>query len=107
MDLRLERRTKTLSNIAHFIPLTVRINEPPRELTITVPRTHTIEQLAHQIEAEYAYVVEREEGQSRYPMIECGALFDVDQIQLRFSDLVEDVLDRGSIVHVINIDHGK
>jgi len=152
--------------------------------SITVPKFFTIEQLARQIEAEYAYLVEREVGLSRFPVIECGALFDhvelerpsrrrrrrgsnssssssgggsgargqgsrinelqdqdknlgnddggddeeedsedeeedeedrVDErdeadsrgVQLRFSDRVEDVLERDSTVHVVNIDQGK
>lgn len=97
-------------------------------------------------------MVEREFGHSRYPVIECGALFDhielpprrkgtgrtiddngsgsqdyedeedeedeeehVDErdeaesrgVQLRFSDRVEDVLERDSTVHFVNIDQGK
>ncbi|KAF9895870.1 hypothetical protein BX616_008660, partial [Lobosporangium transversale] len=128
----------------------------------------TIERLARQIEAEYAFLIEREVGHSHFPVIECGALFDhiesplpssfpspsrrrrrsgsarkgrltsqegrvtedgedyggyedsVDNnelyetdereeaesrgVQLRFTDKIEDVLDRNSTVHVVNID---
>ncbi|KAG9063379.1 hypothetical protein KI688_004261 [Linnemannia hyalina] len=147
------RRQKTLSSISNFVPLHILLSQPRGvSLSLTVPKSFTIEQLARQIEAEYAYMVEREVGHSRYPVIECGALFDhvelpprrrrgtgrtsgrydhgslsqdyededdeedeeecVDErdeaesrgVQLRFSDRVEDVLERGSTVHVVNID---
>ncbi|KAG0055377.1 hypothetical protein BGZ83_008769 [Gryganskiella cystojenkinii] len=198
-DLMLSRRQKTLSSISNYIPLHILLNEPVGiSFSITVSKSWTIEQLARQIEAEYAYLVEREiPGGSNYPVIECGALFDhvefkkirttkgqgshqqhsskkkqqvpgpvlvidgkeinVDRdqeapqavgesliakgdqdegndwyydddpkvkeeqeeekqdhrteaesrgVQLRFSDKVEDVLDRNSTVHVVNIDQG-
>ncbi|KAF9368714.1 hypothetical protein CPB97_004320 [Podila verticillata] len=200
-ELMLTRRQKTLSNISNFMPLHIVLNEPVGvKFSITVPKFFTVEQLARQIEAEYAYLVEREIGHSRFPVIECGALFDhlepepkpepdsknrrarqrarnnkstlsmppsqpqtqtqtqsqspqrqgpsttlsdknpdVDEsydindnnehtsgdsdseqdtfpdewdeqesrgVQLRFSDIVADVLDRDSTVHVVNIDQG-
>ncbi|KAG0270758.1 hypothetical protein BGZ95_001554, partial [Linnemannia exigua] len=170
------RRQKTLSSISNFVPLHILLNQPRGvSFSLTVPKSFTIEQLARQIEAEYAYLVEREVGYSRFPVIECGALFDhvelprrrrtggkkahdsssirtsgsrkpsqdycendeeeyeddededeegdeeneeddgdsvVDErdeaesrgVQLRFSDRVEDVLERDSTVHVVNID---
>ncbi|KAG0289144.1 hypothetical protein BGZ96_007212, partial [Linnemannia gamsii] len=162
-QLQNRRRQKTLSSISNFLPLHILLNQPRGvSFSVTVPKSFTIEQLARQIEAEYAYLVEREVGHSRYPVIECGALFDhVDLppqrrrrtrktsrisegsgsesqeygdengddeeedyegnndedsmegerdeaesrgVQLRFSDRVEDVLDRDSTVHVVNID---
>ncbi|KAF9344325.1 hypothetical protein BGX26_004525, partial [Mortierella sp. AD094] len=156
-ELMLSRRQKTLSSISNFTPLHIVLNQPAGvTFSITVPKSFTIEQLARQIEAEYAFLVEREVGNSRYPVIECGALFDhvdlhgrrksgnkqskgskkkeedaeeveeeeedeedddeeeevIDErgeaesrgVQLRFSDRVEDVLDRNSTVHVVNID---
>ncbi|KAF9170378.1 hypothetical protein BGX20_009042 [Mortierella sp. AD010] len=153
-ELMLSRRQKTLSSISNFVPLHIVLNRPAGvTFSITVPKSFTIEQLARQIEAEYAFLVEREVGNSRYPVIECGALFDhvylrgrrnkksegskedsteedeeeeeneedaedgdevIDErgeaesrgVQLRFSDHVEDVLDRNSTVHVVNIDQG-
>ncbi|KAK3822777.1 MAG: hypothetical protein J3Q66DRAFT_134693 [Benniella sp.] len=168
-ELMLTRRRRTLSSISNYIPLHIILNQPAGvTFSITVPKSFTIEQLARQIEAEYAFLVEREVGHSRYPVIECGALFDhieldrslssvvrrsgrhqqqreslqqkeekkegedeeeedapdgegnkveayMDEreeaesrgVQLRFSDKVEDVLDRNSTVHVVNIDQGK
>ncbi|KAI1314448.1 hypothetical protein EDD11_002150 [Mortierella claussenii] len=154
-ELMFTRRQKTLSSISNYIPLHILLNQPAGiSFSITVPKSFTIEQLARQIEAEYAFLVEREVGHSRYPVIECGALFDhlehprrqrrrqrqsrndggsgsssnLEQeedededededeeedereetesrgVQLRFSDRVEDVLDRNSTVHVVNID---
>ncbi|KAG0286463.1 hypothetical protein BGZ97_007438, partial [Linnemannia gamsii] len=163
-QLQNRRRQKTLSSISNFLPLHILLNQPRGvSFSLTVPKSFTIEQLARQIEAEYAYLVEREVGYSRYPVIECGALFDhVDLpprrrrrtrrtsrisegsesesreygdeneddeeeedykddgdedsmegerdeaesrgVQLRFSDRVEDVLERDSTVHVVNID---
>ncbi|KAF9108417.1 hypothetical protein BGX27_008346 [Mortierella sp. AM989] len=156
-ELMLTRRQKTLSSISNFVPLNIILNQPIGvSFTLTVPKSFTIEQLARQIEAEYAFLVEREVGDTRYPVIECGALFDhvelkskgrnrrgiksgskdknldgeegnqdyydddddeeeiIDEreeaesrgVQLRFSDRVEDVLDRDSTVHVVNIDQG-
>ncbi|KAG0377549.1 hypothetical protein BGX24_005907 [Mortierella sp. AD032] len=170
------RRQKTLSSISNFVPLHILLNQPRGvSFSLTVPKSFTIEQLARQIEAEYAYLVEREVGYSRFPVIECGALFDhvelprrrrvggkktndcsnirtsgsrkpsqeyceedeeeyendededeeneddhagesvVDErdeaesrgVQLRFSDRVEDVLERDSTVHVVNIDQAS
>ncbi|KAF8946878.1 hypothetical protein BGZ52_008349, partial [Haplosporangium bisporale] len=76
-ELMLTRRQKTLSNISNFMPLHIVLNEPVGvKFSITVPKFFTVEQLARQIEAEYAYLVEREIGHSRFPVIECGALFD-------------------------------
>ncbi|KAF9119990.1 hypothetical protein BGW39_011753 [Mortierella sp. 14UC] len=164
------RRQKTLSSISNFMPLHILLNQPRGvSFSLTVPKSFTIERLARQIEAEYAYLVEREIGYSSFPVIECGALFDhvelprrrrrhsqgrgsrtndssrkpsqdycengeeeyednddedeeddedddgeseVDErdeaesrgVQLRFSDRVEDVLERDSTVHVVNID---
>lgn len=182
------RRQKTLTSISNYTQLEVILNQPIGvTFSVTVPKSFTIEQLARHIEAEYAFLVEREIGDSRFPVIECGALFDhvdlvpkeknkrsnrstiknlnhhhhyhhlnhnnprnnnnnssshdqetddynsdheekesiqveedteeevIDErteaesrgIQLRFSDRIEDVLDRNSIVHVVNIDQGK
>ncbi|KAG0367400.1 hypothetical protein BGZ54_003928 [Gamsiella multidivaricata] len=77
-ELMLTRRQKTLSSIiSNYIPLHIILNRPTGvSFSITVPKSLTIEQLARQIEAEYAFLVERELGTSRYPVIECGALFD-------------------------------
>jgi hypothetical protein len=77
-DLMLSRRQKTLSSISNYIPLHILLNEPSGiTFSITVSKSWTIEQLARQIEAEYAYLVEREiPGGSSFPVIECGALFD-------------------------------
>jgi len=77
-DLMLSRRQKTLSSISNYIPLHILLNEPAGiTFSITASKSWTIEQLARQIEAEYAYLVEREiPGGSNYPVIECGALFD-------------------------------
>ncbi|KAF9435140.1 hypothetical protein BGZ76_006830 [Entomortierella beljakovae] len=163
-ELMLTRRQKTLSSISNYTQVQVILNQPTGvTFSVTVSKSFTIEQLARQIEAEYAFLVEREIGDSRYPVIECGALFDhihlkrkvkksrnsttkkmidagntrdlrddsesdssnqddededeeqvIDErtetesrgVQLRFSDKVEDVLDRNSIVHVVNIDQG-
>ncbi|KAG0342590.1 hypothetical protein BG004_005651 [Podila humilis] len=71
------RRQKTLSNISNFLPLHIVLNQPAGvKFSITVSKYFTVEQLARQIEAEYAYLVEREIGHSRFPVIQCGALFD-------------------------------
>ncbi|KAF9948029.1 hypothetical protein BGZ72_009996, partial [Mortierella alpina] len=76
-DLMLSRRQKTLSSISNYIPIHILLNRPAGvSFSLTVPKSFTIEQLARQIEAEYAYLVEREVGNSSYPVIECGALFD-------------------------------
>ncbi|KAF9932262.1 hypothetical protein BGZ65_004543, partial [Modicella reniformis] len=76
-ELMLTRRQKTLSSISNYVPLHIILNQPAGvTFSITVPKFFTIEQLARQIEAEYAFLVEREVGHSRYPVIECGALFD-------------------------------
>ncbi|KAG0203401.1 hypothetical protein BGX28_004291 [Mortierella sp. GBA30] len=76
-DLMLSRRQKTLSSISNYIPIHVLLNQPAGvSFSLTIPKSITIEQLARQIEAEYAYLVEREVGNSSYPVIECGALFD-------------------------------
>ncbi|KAF9283911.1 hypothetical protein BGZ68_005038 [Mortierella alpina] len=76
-DLMLSRRQKTLSSISNYIPVHILLNRPAGvSFSLTVPKSFTIEQLARQIEAEYAYLVEREVGNSSYPVIECGALFD-------------------------------
>ncbi|KAF9942836.1 hypothetical protein BGZ67_009930 [Mortierella alpina] len=76
-DLMLSRRQKTLSSISNYIPIHILLNQPAGvSFSLTVPKSFTIEQLARQIEAEYAYLVEREVGNSSYPVIECGALFD-------------------------------
>ena len=73
----LSRRQKTLSSISNYIPIHILLNRPAGvSFSLTVPKSFTIEQLARQIEAEYAYLVEREVGNSSYPVIECGALFD-------------------------------
>ncbi|KAI8606776.1 hypothetical protein EDD21DRAFT_348793 [Dissophora ornata] len=76
-ELRLSRRQRTLSSISNYIPLHIVLNQPAGvSFSITVPKSFSIEQLARQIEAEYAFLVEREVGYSTHPVIECGALFD-------------------------------
>ncbi|ORX95676.1 hypothetical protein K493DRAFT_337237 [Basidiobolus meristosporus CBS 931.73] len=124
------RCQRTSSHIFSYIRIYAQVNN--QCFAVTSSRTNTIDVLARQIEAEYAFncssgLVHTSAGRTaKYesPGIEtvsqlsgyeerdpfsklvapliCGSLF-VDQVELRFADLVGEVLNMNDIVRVVNV----
>ncbi|KAK9765972.1 hypothetical protein K7432_005292 [Basidiobolus ranarum] len=125
------RHRRTSNHIFSFIRIYAQVND--QCFPITSSRTSTIEELARQIEAEYAFNFscapsepvlssldseedcakmdllnqfeecgDSEVGENQPIPLVCGSLF-VDQIELRFSDAVGEVLNMNDIVRVVNV----
>ena len=73
---------------------------------VTVEKTYTVERLARQIEAEYAFKFCGFEHNGLYEPLEVGLLYDVSMVALRFRDFVGDVLEHGDVVNVLNVYEG-
>ncbi|KAJ3107654.1 hypothetical protein HDU97_003648 [Phlyctochytrium planicorne] len=113
MDRVRERRTKrTTKHIGQFLKVNVQLSTG-LGFDVTVDKSHTIEYLAHQIEAEYAFrnvlaslgQSEREDfdpQQKTFEPLEIGQLFDSGMLALKFSDTIGDVLSFNDTVLVIN-----
>lgn len=71
-------------------------------MAVTVEKTKTVEQLARQIEAEYTFKHYDVDGPDLTPL-EVGLLYDEGMVALRFRDVVGDILDVGTTVHVLNV----
>ncbi|KAJ3306912.1 hypothetical protein HDU93_006102, partial [Gonapodya sp. JEL0774] len=124
------RHDRLTNHIAQFLRLTVKIPAKiaasrlePIILQVTVPRTFSVEQLAHLIEAEYAftYMLKRlggpnptsplstndpdlavlDVGDDQDP-VEVGLLYDSHGRPLRFCDVVGDVLDMGDLIAIVD-----
>ncbi|KAK9721262.1 hypothetical protein K7432_003569 [Basidiobolus ranarum] len=125
------RRKRTSNHIFSFIRVYAQIND--RCFPVTSSRTNTIDDLARQIEAEYAFnyscspsedVLSGYDSEEEFTKMEllnhfeeyadvgdnetslvplmCGSLF-VDQVELRFSDIVGEVLNLNDVVRVVNV----
>ncbi|KAJ3190908.1 hypothetical protein HDU67_006075, partial [Dinochytrium kinnereticum] len=113
MDRVRERRTKrTTKHIGQFLRLNIQLSNG-LAFDVTVDKAHTIEYLAHQIEAEYAFrnilysigQTEKDEvdpQQKPFEPLEIGQLFDAGMLALGFSDVIGDVLSFNDNVLVIN-----
>ncbi|CAI2178559.1 20279_t:CDS:2 [Funneliformis geosporum] len=100
-----KRMSRTIQHISSFLQIVVYIT-PTISFPITVEKTFTIERLARQIEAEYAFKFCGIEQGGLYEPLEVGLLYDVSMITLRFRDLVGDVLEHRDVVNVLNIYEG-
>lgn len=96
-----KRLSRTMQHISSFIKITVNISSTI-SFPVTIEKTFTVERLARQIEAEYAFKYGDIEGCLHEPL-EVGLLYDVSMVALRFRDLVADVLEHGDVVNVLNI----
>ncbi|KAJ3106454.1 hypothetical protein HDU96_008216 [Phlyctochytrium bullatum] len=110
-----ERRAKrNIKHIGQFLRLNVQLSNG-LVFDVTVDKSHTIEYLAHQIEAEYAFRnilnalgnAERDENsfepvQKTFVPLEIGQLYDAGMLALNFSDVIGDVLSFNDTVQVIN-----
>ncbi|ORX90981.1 hypothetical protein K493DRAFT_317594 [Basidiobolus meristosporus CBS 931.73] len=125
------RHRRTSNHIYSFIRINALVDD--LRFPVTSARTSTIEDLARQIEAEYAFnyscspaaplgsggdseeeyakmdllgqfaeYEELEPSESQPAPLICGSLF-VDQIELRFSDVVGEVLNMNDTVRVVNV----
>ncbi|CAG8520661.1 13236_t:CDS:2 [Dentiscutata erythropus] len=92
-----KRLSRTMQHISSFIRITVNIS-PTISFPVTIEKSYTIERLARQIEAEYAFKYGDIEGCLHEPL-EVGLLYDVSMVALRFRDLVGDVLEHGDVVN--------
>ncbi|KAJ3191795.1 hypothetical protein HK101_007408 [Irineochytrium annulatum] len=108
-SVRAKRTDRTTKHIGQFLRLNVQLAGAPY-CDITVDKNHTIEYLAHQIEAEYAFrnvlssVQNGEEEIERkvFAPLEIGQMFDIGMLPLKFSDVIGDVLCFNDTVLVIN-----
>ncbi|CAG8652865.1 18216_t:CDS:2, partial [Racocetra persica] len=100
-----KRLSRTMQHISSFIKLTVNIS-PTISFPVTIEKTYTVERLARQIEAEYAFKYGGIEERSIHEPLEVGLLYDVSMVALRFRDLVGDVLehDCGNDLEYADID---
>ncbi|CAG8595348.1 603_t:CDS:2, partial [Acaulospora morrowiae] len=97
-----KRLSRTIQHISSFLQVTANIS-PKLSFPVTVEKTYTVERLARQIEAEYAFKFGGIEMVGQYEPLEVGLLYDVSMVALRFRDIIGDVLEHGDIVHVLNI----
>ncbi|CAG8580951.1 22214_t:CDS:2 [Rhizophagus irregularis] len=100
-----KRLSRTIQHISSFIQIVANITSTI-SVPITIEKTYTVERLARQIEAEYAFKFGGFEQGGLYEPLEVGLLYDVSMISLRFRDLVGDVLEHGDVVNVLNIYEG-
>ncbi|CAG8700571.1 4381_t:CDS:2 [Funneliformis mosseae] len=100
-----KRMSRTIQHISSFLQIVVNIS-PTISFPITIEKTFTIERLARQIEAEYAFKFCGIEQGGLYEPLEVGLLYDVSMIALRFRDIVGDVLEHRDVVNVLNIYEG-
>ncbi|TPX46238.1 hypothetical protein SeMB42_g03788 [Synchytrium endobioticum] len=139
-DLRLanvavRRQSRILSHIQSFMRLrVVVINDTERHsapLEITVHSTNTVEQVAHQVEAEYAFnsgcyahLYHRQtseeaarpagdnaqgvsvEVDTSFTPLSCGMIHDANNMELKFDDVVGNVLNFNDFLYVTNTWHG-
>ncbi|KAI8926075.1 hypothetical protein BC831DRAFT_245317 [Entophlyctis helioformis] len=114
---------RTTDHVRNFTRVVIR-GTPTNDFSIVVDRRVTIEYLAQQIEAEFAYrclfpppktpdpdaslnaSMERSTSHlalASHSPFQCGFLYDHAMMPLRFQDLVGDVLEEDSIVTAVNI----
>jgi hypothetical protein len=95
--------SRKIKSISSFMQIGVNI-PPYVSLLLTIDKGLSIERLATQIEAEYAF---KFSGICQnYEPLEVGALYDVGMIPLNFEDTVGDVLEHGDVVNVLNVYKG-
>ena len=103
------RHDRQLIHLEHFIRIRAKISNSVT-LSLIVDKRNTIEYLAHQIEADFAYrflipVENAEEISSAediQPLV-CGAIYDSSQRLLRFTEYIQNVLDMDSTLTVVNV----
>ncbi|RIA85537.1 hypothetical protein C1645_830654 [Glomus cerebriforme] len=100
-----KRLSRTIQHISSFLQIIANITSTV-SFPITIEKTYTVERLARQIEAEYAFKFGGIDQGGLYEPLEVGLLYDVSMIALRFRDLVGDVLEHGDVVNVLNIYEG-
>ncbi|KAG9304550.1 hypothetical protein G9A89_020114 [Geosiphon pyriformis] len=100
-----KRFSRTIERISSFIQINANIS-PSISFPVTVEKTFSVERLARQIEAEYAFKFGGIEQVGSYEPLEVGLLYDVGMVALRFRDIVGDVLEHSDVVHVLNIYEG-
>ncbi|KXS16506.1 hypothetical protein M427DRAFT_69077 [Gonapodya prolifera JEL478] len=122
------RHDRLTNHIAAFLRITIRVPPKPTSgrlepivMQLSIPRSFTVEQLAHLIEAEYAftYMLRRlpatpgaPEDATDLPAvldvaddqdpIEVGLLYDTQGRALRFCDAVGEVLEMGDMIAVVD-----
>jgi hypothetical protein len=107
-----KRHDRSVEHLQHFIQIKIRIsgNQVP-DFDLIVDNRMSIEYLSHLIEAEYTHrfviPVMTPDGESKVDSLTCGALYDMENNLLRFSEYIADVLDIDSEVLVINTVHGR
>ncbi|CAG8600488.1 10_t:CDS:2 [Paraglomus occultum] len=93
--------SRTMKSISSFIQIGVNI-PPYVSFPLTIDKSLSIERLARQIEAEYAFKFSGID-QNCYEPLEVGLLYDVGMLALKFRDIVGDVLEHGDVVNVLNV----
>ncbi|CAG8450620.1 16196_t:CDS:2 [Acaulospora colombiana] len=97
-----KRLSRTIQHISSFLQIIANVT-PTISFPVTIEKTFTIERLARQIEAEYAFKFGGIEMVGHYEPLEVGLLYDVSMVALRFRDIIGDVLEHGDVIHVLNI----
>nr|CAG8571362.1 1141_t:CDS:2 [Entrophospora candida] len=97
-----KRLSRTIQHISSFLQIIANVSSSI-SFPVTVEKTYTVERLARQIEAEYAFKYGGIEHNGLYEPLEVGLLYDVSMVALRFRDFVGDVLEHGDVVNVLNI----
>ncbi|KAJ3414921.1 hypothetical protein HDV05_005870 [Chytridiales sp. JEL 0842] len=107
--IKAKRANRTSKHIDRFIKLTVIIGSTQVEsFDVTIDKTNTIEQLAHQIEAQYAFRASQnvQEGKPQGEPLEIGQVYNSGMLALKFQDVIGEVLEMNDSVTVINAYHG-
>ncbi|TPX35916.1 hypothetical protein SmJEL517_g01780 [Synchytrium microbalum] len=106
------RQSRTMSHIQSFIRVKVVVDDSGtlrKPFDITINQAFTIEQVAHQIEAEYAFnagsegaaIVDDVETASFKPLT-CGMIHDAGNMELKFSDVIGNVVKFNDTLFITN-----
>ncbi|TPX72218.1 hypothetical protein SpCBS45565_g00598 [Spizellomyces sp. 'palustris'] len=108
-----KQQHRTSAHVQQFSKINVTVTGTDVSLEMTVDRDQTVEHLAKQIEAEYAYkFFLHEEDRSaaqkkgRDPLV-IGQVYDAGMLALKFEDRIGDVLGYTETVSVINAFEGE
>ncbi|KAJ3330010.1 hypothetical protein HDU76_006664 [Blyttiomyces sp. JEL0837] len=111
-QVREKRISRTNKHIGQFIRVNVIINHT-ETLDVTVDRSQTVEYLAHQIEAEYAFrsildnlAANEADGKTSKVFVknplEIGQLYNSGMLALKFTDIIGDAIEFNDTIHVVN-----
>jgi hypothetical protein len=103
-EVQKKRQSRVKEHLTHFIRISVQVLNQPVSFPLVVDTRNTIEYLAQQIEAEFAYrnmLDSKCNGKTTIPL-ECSMLYDEDMTILDYEHPIQGALFMNSIVKVKN-----